>query len=653
MPLQPGFLLNQRYRIDEIIAQGGMGAIYAAYDQTLNLRVAIKENFLPGEEHVRQFYLEANILATLRHPNLPRVTDHFTVPGSGQYLVMDYIEGTDLRQWMKTKGKLEEIEVLKIGVEICNALIYLHSRQPPILHRDIKPGNIRVTPKGRVLLVDFGLAKRSAHGEKTTTGAQALTPGYAPPEQYGQGTDPRSDIYALGATLYAGLTGVTPEDGLARAMGSVELTPIIHHNPHISPMTARVIEKAMAVFPNERYPSAQVFQLELKKALEMASRREETAVRSPPPDQDAPAKKLPSPSPKPLIKKARLPLSLVGILAFGLTLAGVFTINPPVTPLLTREPTPTTVERTVNDQNSVARVTTSPIPAHASTNTPALVLGSTLHPTPTPEEQTELAFVSDRTGIPQIWIIRPDGDGLRQITHLPEGACQPDWHPQRNRLVFISPCRDSSDEHQGAGLFMINADGTGLTPLPTLPGGDFDPAWSPDGQTIAFSSIRNGRPNIYLIHLPDFTLQQLSSPVNSERHPAWSPDGKFLAYETTRSGFRQVWVMQSDGKNASAFTDNRGAFPAWTPDGLQLAFLRGTSALFVAVKPFNKPVSEEAPLTEPIVNLFNPVFSPNGFWLALDRIVEENRDLYLFNLERQEWVRLTDDPAADFDPTWR
>jgi len=649
MPLQPGSLLNQRYRIDEVIAQGGMGGIYAAYDQILNLRVAIKENFLPGEEHVRQFYLEANILATLRHPNLPRVTDHFTVPGSGQYLVMDYIEGTDLRQWMKSKGKLEETEVLKIGIEICNALIYLHTRQPPILHRDIKPGNIRLTPTGQVLLVDFGLAKRSPQGEKTTTGAQALTPGYAPPEQYGQGTDPRSDIYALGATLYAVLTGVIPEDGLARAMGSVELTPIVQHTPHISSMTAQVIEKAMAVFPNDRYPSAQAFQLELKKALEMASRKRENSVLPPPPDQNIPAKPLPLSSPRPLIKKVGLLLSLAGILIFGLTLAGILTIKPPATPFPTQESTQTTPGITIDSQNSVPGKATSSIPTRPPTDTPELV---TPHSTLTPEEETELAFVSDRTGIPQIWIIRPGGRDVRQITHLPEGACQPAWHPQGDRLVFISPCRDTSDDHPGAGLFIINADGTGLTPLPTLPGGDFDPAWSPDGQTIAFSSIRNGRPNIFLIHLPDFTLQQLSSPVNSERHPAWSPDGQFLAYETTRNGFRQVWIMQYDGKNARAFTDNRGALPAWAPDGLRLAFLRGTSALFVAEKPFNEPIGEENPLTEPVVNLSNPVFSPDGVWLALDRIVEGNRDLYLFNRERREWVRLTDNPAADFDPAW-
>ncbi|GAP06944.1 serine/threonine protein kinase, partial [Anaerolinea thermolimosa] len=332
MPLQPGSLLNQRYRIDEVIAQGGMGAIYAAHDLTLNLKVAIKENFLPGEEHVRQFSLEANILATLRHPNLPRVTDHFTVPGSGQYLVMDYIEGTDLRQWMKNKGALEEVEVLKIGIEICNALIYLHTRQPPILHRDIKPGNVRLTPTGRVFLVDFGLAKRSLQGEKTTTGAQALTPGYAPPEQYGQGTDPRSDIYALGATLYAALTGMIPEDGLGRAMGSVELTPILHHKPHISPATARVIEKAMAVLPGDRYPSAQAFQLELKRALEMTS---QGAVISPPsqlPEQNIPAKNPPLSTSGPARKKAGLLLSLVGIIAFGLTIAGLFTRKPLPTP---------------------------------------------------------------------------------------------------------------------------------------------------------------------------------------------------------------------------------------------------------------------------------------------------------------------------------
>jgi len=190
MTLETSYLLNGRYRIERIIAHGGMGALYVALDESLGVRVAIKENLYSTEESTRQFRREATMLAALRHPNLPRVTDHFVLQDNRQYLVMDYIEGEDLRQQIEQHKKLPEEVVLSIGITICDALIYLHTRQSPIIHRDIKPGNIKITPGGQIFLVDFGLAKYSQAGQVTTTGAQALTPGFAPPEQYGQGTIP-------------------------------------------------------------------------------------------------------------------------------------------------------------------------------------------------------------------------------------------------------------------------------------------------------------------------------------------------------------------------------------------------------------------------------------------------------------------------------
>ncbi len=117
---------------------------------------------------------------------------------------MDFIEGEDLKVHLDKTGVLKEDDIIIIGVAICDALNYLHTREPAIVHRDVKPGNIKITPGGQVFLVDFGLAKRVEGGQMTTIGAQALTPGFAPPEQYGGGTDATSDIYSLGATLICG-----------------------------------------------------------------------------------------------------------------------------------------------------------------------------------------------------------------------------------------------------------------------------------------------------------------------------------------------------------------------------------------------------------------------------------------------------------------
>jgi serine/threonine protein kinase len=244
-----------------------MGSVYRATDENLGVCVAVKENLFLSDEYARQFRLEANILAGLRHPSLPRVGDHFVIDRQGQYLVMDYIEGEDLRQLLDRSGTPPENEVIRIGAAVCDALTYLHTRVPPIVHRDIKPGNIKLTPDGNIVLVDFGLAKIMLGNQSTTTGARAMTPGYSPPEQYGTAhTDPRSDIYSLGATLYVAMTNTIPEDALARVTGNAVLT-----NPRklvltLSRKLSTAILKAMAVEPDSRFQTAEDFRQALLEA---------------------------------------------------------------------------------------------------------------------------------------------------------------------------------------------------------------------------------------------------------------------------------------------------------------------------------------------------------------------------------------------------
>ena len=194
MTLENGDLLKERYRILDILGQGGMGAVYRAMDESLDVIVAIKENSFLTDDYARQFQREAKILASLRHPNLPRVFDYFVINQKAQYLVMDFIEGDDLRQWMSREEDITELEALQIGIAICDALIYLHSQDPPIIHRDIKPGNVKITPDGKVVLVDFGLVKLLDEKEITTTAARAMTPGYSPPEQYGDSPTDHRDM---------------------------------------------------------------------------------------------------------------------------------------------------------------------------------------------------------------------------------------------------------------------------------------------------------------------------------------------------------------------------------------------------------------------------------------------------------------------------
>ncbi len=267
MSLNQGQLLRERYRIIEVLGHGGMGSIFRAVDENLGLEVAVKENLFTIEDYARQFRREATILANLRHVNLPRVSDHFTIEDQGQYLIMDYIEGEDLQERLERIGPFEEEEVVYIGAAICDALSYMHSRDPVVLHRDIKPANVRITPSGGVYLVDFGLAKEMHGNQTTTTGARAMTMGFSPPEQYGAArTDARTDVYSLGATLYTALTGLTPEDSLAQTMDQEDLTPVRERNPKISKRVAEAVEKALQVHPNNRFQMAAEFKNELLKA---------------------------------------------------------------------------------------------------------------------------------------------------------------------------------------------------------------------------------------------------------------------------------------------------------------------------------------------------------------------------------------------------
>lgn len=273
--LQPGTYLHKRYKIVGLIGTGGMGAVYLADDERLQGRCcAIKETFPHpnlsdevAQAARKQFYQEASILARLDHPGLPKVSDYFT-EGERDYLVMDFVPGQNLLEVLagaRGQGRfLDEQTVLGWMDQLCDTLTYLHSRQPPVLHRDIKPANIKLTPDNRVKLVDFGLVKPLDPDDPSTlTGLQgAGSLPYAPLEQYVDHlghTDARSDLYALGATLYHLLTGNAPASAQERFLQPESLPPPQEINPAISPGVAGATLAAMAPHPKDRPPSVAVW----------------------------------------------------------------------------------------------------------------------------------------------------------------------------------------------------------------------------------------------------------------------------------------------------------------------------------------------------------------------------------------------------------
>ncbi|HEX6271201.1 MAG TPA: protein kinase [Anaerolineales bacterium] len=722
MTLERGALLHKRYRIVEILGQGGMGSVYHAVDENLGVDVAVKENLFTTDEYARQFRLEAVILANLRHPNLPRVTDHFVIGDQGQYLVMDYIEGEDVRQRMERTGNITEDEAILVGAAICDALTYLHTRKPPILHRDLKPGNVKITPDGHIFLVDFGLAKVLHGSQATTTGARAMTPGYSPPEQYGTArTDPRTDIYSLGATLYAALSGIIPEDGLARAMDNTQLTPLRKRNGKVTRRFAAAVEKAMGIDPADRYQTAEEF----KRALlgsktktqklpgdyvmqplppEALEDRKQSAIEKesgPPVDFKSLSSKASSEEELPVFKprrKKRKGRRLVSVFVLSLLLVsaglvGIVRFRPDLVPpgmVSALSPLNTIQLPVIASTSTTAPLPTSTVTLFPTQSSTTAVTGglSTALSTPTERRQPEatqtpentpvpastsmgggtgqIVFASARSGMPQLYLSNADGTALTQLTSIDNGACQPSWSPAGSQLVFTSPCQRRGEffetAYRESSLYLINADGTGLKALTTVPGSDFDPAWSPDGDRIAFTSVREGYKQIYVLDVSSLAITRLTntSPDIESSQPSWSPDGNLITYTVKRVGAYQVWIMTDTGQENVQLARSGQALwdfsPAWSRDGNIFFSQRRKDP----TRPWlMKMTYGESELEPTRLNFPTPIqdveFSPDGVWLVFEGRDNStgNWDIYFMTVAGSGRTRLTNDPALDFDPAWR
>jgi hypothetical protein len=680
MPLAPGQILRDRYRIDGLLGQGGMGAVYDAWDIPLGVRRAIKENLLFTEINLKQFEREAQMLARLRHNNLPRVTDHFVIPNQGQYLVMDFVEGEDLRQRLHRLGPQPESVVRVWAEQALNALAYLHRRN--IVHRDIKPANIKITPEGEAMLVDFGIAKEidtTLGGGTTAAGARGMTPGFAPPEQYDVGssrTDARSDLYSLGATLYTLLAGEAPADAISRMTTPGKFVPLSRRELDVSDEFAAVIDKALELSPEARWQSADDMRAALRggsaaptevASLGTAVETAEHAERG----QAAPTvkskKRTPSSPTSPSTGTLRPPLSwllwggvglaavivIVGLLiglggddgvlpiAFGRSPTATATLT--ITPIPTLTPTPS--------------ATLTPPPTGTFTPTPSDTPTITL--TPAGGGFGKIAFVSSQDGDTEIWVMNVDGAGLRQLTNNTVSDTSPAWSPDGRLIAFVSR-RDGNSE-----IYVMNADGSSQRRLTTSPSADTHPSWSPDGTKIVFNSgrdstetVSNGE--IYVMNADGTEQTRLTNSAGDDFDPAWSPDGTRIAFVSNRLSVGDIYVMNADGSNHRRVTTQGAQEPAWSPDSTRIAFYskRGPKIELWVMSASGANLSR---LTEAPAHAYHPVWSPDGTRIAFasdaaftvnDPKDTDKLDIWVMNADGSGQTRLTENEALDNSPAW-
>jgi Tol biopolymer transport system component len=642
--LAPNTLVYDRYLIVRQIGQGGMGVIYEAIDQRLGNRVALKQTLVSGAQLDKAFEREAKLLARLHHPALPVVSDYFTHAGS-QFLVMQFIPGDDLTTLLHQHGKAFPVEqVLRWADQLLDALDYLHTQEPPVIHRDIKPQNLKLTPRGGIVLLDFGLAKGPVQQQSLLTGNSSIfgyTPQYAPLEQIqGTGTDARSDLYALAATLYHLLTGAMPVDAQTRVGATVRreadpLRPPQELNRAIPPGVSGALQQALALDPNQRPQSAAVLRATLQTAASSKPTVDtETTVTGTTPTIIVPWRQSPLARTLQQIPQAlptaqpswRLPVIAGGGLVFVLMFIIVAFFA-------------------VRSLLPEARASSTSVPA-------ALIQPEATTAVPRPTGR--IAFMTNRDGNQEIYAIDATGSGLANLSNNPANDYDPSWSPD-GKLIAFSSNRDGNPE-----VYVMNADGTGQKRLTSDPNIDGAPSWSPDGTHIAFISGRGGGLAIYTMDDNGTRPVRLTAASDQANlgSPAWSPDGTRIAFVSTRDfseGSFEIYVINIDGTGEKRLTHNAAidGDPAWSPDSTRIAFTSTRTNPNGSIYVMNADGTNQKLVTSNEGSDSAPNWSPDGRWLAFASLRDGKLGIYVMDASGSHQTPVVIDAKDNFSPSWR
>jgi serine/threonine-protein kinase len=609
--LQAGYLLHGRYRINRVLGKGGMGMVYQADDLTLNKQAAVKVNFATGEECAGQFLQEAHLLAALHHPNLPRVTDYF-IEDPCQYLVMDFLSGLDLQTWLEREGRQPWSVMRPLIGQLCDALNYMHSQNPPVTHRDIKPGNIKLRADGSAVLVDFGIAKAAEASQKTSVGARGYTPGFAPPEQAGGSrTGPYSDQYALAATLYNLLTGVKPVDSIKRVLDNEIVPDACALNPEIPKNVSDALTRAMSIQPEDRFGSVRNF-------LSALDDPRFTFVQ-----HSTPVKK------KTISRRLTAVLLVVSLIA---VLGGVALF------LMARINTSKPQESTPVPTSLAEGVTPT-----AGTQMAGLPASATMTPTTTPTKEARsllaggkwLAYTSNQEDgkTNQLWLMqaglnkdgKPESVSTRQLTKGAGDKTQPAWSPDGKFLLYTAPAVNSSLAN-GLDIWRISESGSDPVDLTNFEGDETFASWSPDGSVICFTGTggKTGGSQLYLMDPDGRNIRQVKSGY-MESQGVWSPDGKVLLYVITagntsyfarRSPENTFTMTTPFDPNQSTGRLGQVSAPSFSSDGSRVAYTRTKNHdQWIGVVDFASKGANFTLITKTGKD-YDPTWSPDGRWIA-------------------------------------
>jgi Tol biopolymer transport system component len=278
----------------------------------------------------------------------------------------------------------------------------------------------------------------------------------------------------------------------------------------------------------------------------------------------------------------------------------------------------------------------------------------------------DLAFVSERSGKPQIWLVNIDSGDLTQLTDMNDGACQPDWSPEGDRIVFTSPCTGHRLQYPKSSLHILYLENGDIQPLPASLEGDFDPAWSPNGEEIVYTTLLENQRQLAKIELENYGITVLSDGKTHDFHPAWSPDGSELVFIRSR-GYDQVWTMKADGSDPEQFSYSgliSNSNPVWYGDKGLILFsqelgvgspskkLRGMR--IVAIGEPREYTIEPENFKDYIPLLDHVDISPDGLWLTFDLwYFDVLSDIYIMTFPGANLQQVTDHPGEDYDPAWR